>query len=63
MTFKRAWSYAEDDCQRKGGYLTSVVNVNEDKWLYGNIKSYGDDTWIGLNDKAYEEHFEWTSGI
>lgn len=60
--FKRQWSYAEDDCKRKGGHLASIENADENRLLNGYVKSYGHNTWIGLHDRRNEEHFEWTSG-
>ncbi|XP_060585667.1 macrophage mannose receptor 1-like [Ruditapes philippinarum] len=62
VTFTRTWSFAENDCLTKGGHLTSIKDVNEENFLSNHVQAYGSTTWIGLNDKTVEEHFEWSSG-
>jgi hypothetical protein len=62
VTFTRTWSFAENDCLTKGGHLTSIKDVNEETFLSNHVQAYGSTTWIGLNDKTVEEHFEWSSG-
>jgi hypothetical protein len=63
VTRHKTWDNAETDCQRKGGHLATITNSREEQLVYHYVKSYGHNTWIGLNDQTREEHFQWASGM
>ncbi|XP_052760385.1 macrophage mannose receptor 1-like [Mya arenaria] len=57
-----SWTSAEGDCQRRGGHLVHINNDNQQNRLYDVVKQYHHNhVWIGLNDRATEEHFVWSS--
>ena len=59
------WNDAEADCVSEGGHLVSIESLNENNVVYnlrGTGTSFGDDIWIGLNDKAVENSFVWSDG-
>ncbi|XP_060593952.1 aggrecan core protein-like [Ruditapes philippinarum] len=57
------WSHAESICQHNGGHLAHIANQKEQAFIYNFlVKHRGHTAWIGLNDRNYEEKFEWSSG-
>jgi hypothetical protein len=57
------WSHAESICQHNGGHLAHIANQKEQAFIYNFlVKHHGHTAWIGLNDRNYEEKFEWSSG-
>ena len=57
------WTGAESDCRQRGGHLAHIPDDRHQNIIYSVVKQYhGHDVWIGLHDRAHEEHFEWTSG-
>jgi len=53
------WEEAEANANALGGYLVTINDAEENKWLIDNI---GHGKWIGINDKAQEGIFTWSSG-
>ncbi|CAG7720057.1 unnamed protein product [Allacma fusca] len=63
-----SWVTAEEECQNRGGHLTTVRDeLAEDKIqkiifesaLFHPSRAY----WIGANDRESEGNFQWTSGL
>lgn len=58
-----SWTLAESSCQGYGGDLTSLENVDEKNFVYETIinrRDY-DYYWIGLNNIANLNTYEWIS--
>lgn len=59
-TAPTTWSDAEGVAQREGGHLATVRSQQEQDWL---VNQFGSGPgWIGLNDRATEGTFVWSSG-
>ncbi len=50
---------AHAKAQELGGYLATVNDAAENKFLY---QTFGDNVWIGFNDAAREGSFVWADG-
>ncbi|KAL4220965.1 hypothetical protein ACF0H5_019231 [Mactra antiquata] len=59
---KHSWSYAEKDCQSRGGHLVTINNNYEKTMIHTFINEYGYDVWLGLRQHNHDGHFTWTSG-
>ena len=47
----------------RGGHLAHIENAEQQQKIYDVARQYHrDHAWIGLNDRASEEHFVWSSG-
>ena len=47
----------------RGGHLVHIDNAEQQQKIYDIVRQYEHDhVWIGLNDRASEEHFVWSSG-
>jgi len=47
----------------RGGHLAHIDNADQQKTIYEVVRQYHNDhVWIGLNDRATEEQFVWSSG-
>jgi cysteine-rich repeat protein len=63
----KTWDAAESFCVGGGGHLVSISSKAENDFVYLNVmpSDFLDPTsprWIGLNDKAIEGSFVWSSG-
>ncbi|XP_065683392.1 uncharacterized protein LOC100215503 isoform X1 [Hydra vulgaris] len=57
------WHKANLACQSNSSNLTSVLNMNENKFIASEIKRRGmQDPYIGLNDMFHESGFQWVDG-
>jgi hypothetical protein len=54
-----SWTDAEEYAHSLGGHLVTINDAVESGWLIG---TFGTDYWIGLNDRAFEGHWVWSSG-
>ncbi|KAK3723815.1 hypothetical protein QZH41_019491, partial [Actinostola sp. cb2023] len=55
------WQQARDKCASYGGDLASINSPQENMFINNDLRLCG-FTWIGLNDKKNESHFEWSDG-
>ncbi|KAJ8320319.1 hypothetical protein KUTeg_001906 [Tegillarca granosa] len=58
------WVHAREDCHKKGGYLVTINNIQEEKLFTHYIQSTqygGKGVWIGLNDLQREVSHQATS--
>jgi len=57
------WADAESDAVALGGHLVTVVDADENAWVWETFApSSSGSVWIGLSDAAQEGTFVWTSG-
>ncbi|KAJ8320518.1 hypothetical protein KUTeg_002105, partial [Tegillarca granosa] len=50
-----SWTYASEDCTKKGGNLVTIANMEEQNFIMNSLKHlrfFGTGVWIGLNDKS-----------
>ncbi|NCR19957.1 MAG: hypothetical protein GPJ22_23555, partial [Microcystis aeruginosa LL13-03] len=61
LTNSATWTDASSQAQAKGGYLVTVNNATENKFL---VDTFGGSEylWIGLNDATVEGNFQWVNG-
>ena len=60
LTGAMTWLDAEQLAVRLGGHLVTVNDRAEQDWLTGTFP--GEWLWIGLNDRAHEGKWVWSSG-
>ena len=55
---------AEDLAVAQGGHLVTIRDQAQNDWLFDTFSNnfFPQGMWIGLNDEAVEDVFEWTSG-
>jgi hypothetical protein len=62
LTQVGTWQQAEREAQNLGGYLVTINNSQENKWLvetFGNLGNGYTSFWIGYNDLVQEGNWEW----
>jgi len=48
---------------KRGGHLVHIESSKQQQKIYDVVRQYQHDhVWIGINDRATEEHFVWSSG-
>ncbi|KAJ8320490.1 hypothetical protein KUTeg_002077 [Tegillarca granosa] len=65
LSHKTDWHHAQLDCLSKGGFLVTIENSEEEKYLANYLQTVfygGKGVWIGLNDKQVEGKYVWNSG-
>jgi hypothetical protein len=58
---RMAWQNAEDHCVTEGGHLVSIDGAQAGIFAV-NVLTGFDEAWIGLNDLAAADMYEWTDG-
>ena len=60
---KLAWQDAKTFCEIEMSHLITINNKKEDVLLRSILRSsHIREVWIGLNDLAYEDFFQWSDG-
>ena len=60
----RPFDAAESHCKITSGHLVAITNQEEQNYITSLLAKhqYTNSSWIGLNDKAGEGVYSWTSG-
>ncbi|XP_056274570.1 asialoglycoprotein receptor-like 1 isoform X2 [Pseudoliparis swirei] len=56
-----SWSKAEEQCQRHGGHLVVLNNVEELDYI-SKVVNIKYNYWIGLVEREHEGHWSWVDG-
>ena len=62
LTPPMSWPQAEALAVSYGGHLATVRNAAEHSWLWSTFGGQNSSPWIGLNDRAVEGQWVWSSG-
>jgi hypothetical protein len=54
-----SWFEGRDLCSRWGGDLLTLHTGAENDRVWQYVATFGEDAWIGLNDRSDEGRFEW----
>ncbi|CAJ1059161.1 uncharacterized protein LOC115426795 [Xyrichtys novacula] len=60
-TAKKNWAASREDCKTQGADL-AIINSEEEQDFVTGLKSWGENTWIGLTDSAQEGNWMWVDG-
>ena len=64
VTYKtESWEGAEAHCVSLGMHLVTINSEEENEKVGELIQGLTDFIWIGLNDRALDEKWEWSSGV
>ncbi|KAL7976616.1 hypothetical protein Chor_008565, partial [Crotalus horridus] len=59
----KTWKYASVSCQKDGGHLLSIHDIEEYSFVFSQLGyKPTDNLWIGLNDQKTTSYFEWSDG-
>ncbi|XP_070582570.1 macrophage mannose receptor 1-like [Erythrolamprus reginae] len=59
----KTWEDASVSCQKDGGHLLSIHDIEEYSFIFSQLGYKSTDTlWIGLNDQKISSYFEWSDG-
>jgi len=56
------WVNAEAQATKLGGHLVTIDDEEENEWVLNTFGEYGATLWIGLNDFAEEDTWQWFDG-
>ena len=62
---QNTWAASEAVATTLGGHLVTINDADENTWVLDTFSNYGGSyktLWIGLNDRAVEGTFVWSSG-
>ncbi|KAM3823574.1 macrophage mannose receptor 1-like [Vipera latastei] len=60
---RKTWKDASVSCQKDGGHLLSVHDIEEHSFVFSQLGYKPTDIlWIGLNDQKTSSYFEWSDG-
>ncbi|XP_070582574.1 macrophage mannose receptor 1-like [Erythrolamprus reginae] len=60
---RKTWKDASVSCQRDGGHLLSIHDIEEYSFVFSQLGYKSTDIlWIGLNDQKISSNFEWSDG-
>ncbi len=65
MLTANTWTASQAEAVLLGGNLVTINDKAENDWVYNTFSIYGGEIrslWIGLNDVAVENTFDWVSG-
>src|SRR3989338_1373748 len=55
------WEKAQAEAVAQGGYLTTINNAEENRWLAETFLPYGGQLWIGFSDAISEGTWIWSN--
>ncbi|XP_034257828.1 macrophage mannose receptor 1-like isoform X2 [Pantherophis guttatus] len=60
---RKTWKGASVSCQKDGGHLLSIHDIEEYSFVFSQLGYEStDNLWIGLNDQKVSSYFEWSDG-
>ncbi|XP_034257720.1 macrophage mannose receptor 1-like [Pantherophis guttatus] len=60
---RKTWKDASVSCQKDGGHLLSIRDIEEYSFVFSQLGYKAtDNLWIGLNDQKVSSSFEWSDG-
>ncbi|XP_032090962.1 macrophage mannose receptor 1-like [Thamnophis elegans] len=60
---RKTWKDASVSCQKDGGHLLSIHDIEEYSFVFSQLGYEStDNLWIGLNDQKTSSYFEWSDG-
>ncbi|XP_013918632.1 PREDICTED: macrophage mannose receptor 1-like [Thamnophis sirtalis] len=60
---RKTWKDASVSCQKDGGHLLSIHDIEEYSFVFSQLGYEStDNLWVGLNDQKTFSYFEWSDG-